>query len=128
MDTWLKDVRHALRTFARNPAFAATAILALALGIGVNTAVFSLVSRIVLEPLPVPEPDRLIFLMNKSNDGVPIRLASPLNFTHWRAETGVLEDVAAWRTLALDYRAGDTADTVTVRATLGSNPPRRCPP
>src|SRR5688572_2593441 len=103
METLIGDFKHALRMFRDAPTFAATAILVLALGIGVNTAVFSVVNEVLLEPLRVPEPERLVFIMNKANDGVPIVPSSPLNFVHWRAETDVLEDVAAWRKLSLDY-------------------------
>jgi len=114
METPIRDLKHALRMFRDAPTFAATAVLVLALGIGVNTAVFSVVNEVLLEPLRVPEPERLVFIMNKSNDGVPIVASSPLNFVHWRAETDVFEDVAAWRNLSLDYLAGDRTETVTV--------------
>jgi putative ABC transport system permease protein len=57
----LHDIRYGLRTFVRQPAFALTAILALALGIGANTAVFSVVYAILLKPLPFPQPQQLIF-------------------------------------------------------------------
>ncbi len=110
----IQDLHHALRLFRDAPAFAATAVLVVALGIGATTAVFSVVNQVLLEPLRVPEPERLVFLMNKSNDGVPIVASSPLNFVHWRAETDVFEDVAAWRNLSLDYLAGDRPETVTV--------------
>ena len=114
MEALIQDLKHALRTFREHPAFTAIAILVLAVGIGVNTAVFSVLDKVLLAPVRVPEPERLVFVMNKSNDGVPIPLASPLNFTHWQTQTDVLEDVAAWRTLSLGYLAGDTPDTVTV--------------
>ncbi|RPI60601.1 MAG: hypothetical protein EHM50_07120, partial [Lysobacterales bacterium] len=65
----IQDLEHALRMFRDAPAFAATAVLVLALGIGVTAAVFSVVNEVLLEPLRVPEPERLVFVMNKSNDG-----------------------------------------------------------
>ena len=114
MEALLQDLRHAARTFRQNPAFTAIAVLVIAVGIGVNTAVFSIVDRVLLEPMPVPEPDRLVFIMNKGNDGTPIVFASPLNFMHWRDETDVFEDVAAWRNLSLDYFAGDRSESVIV--------------
>jgi predicted permease len=114
MESLLQDLRHALRSFRVNPAFTAIAVLVLAVGIGLNTAVFSLLNRVLLAPIEVPEADRLVFVMNKANDGAPIVPASPLNFLHWRAETDVFEDVAAWRNLSLDYLAGELPESVVV--------------
>jgi hypothetical protein len=114
MESLLQDLRHASRMFRENPAFTAVAVLVLAVGIGVNTAVFSILDRVLLEPIRVPEPDRLAFVMNKGNDGTPIVPASPLNFMHWRAETDVFEDVAAWRNSSLDYLADNRSESVIV--------------
>src|SRR5215203_3555756 len=60
MDSLLQDVRYGIRTLARQPAFAATAILTLALGIGATTAIFSVVNAVVLRPLPFESPDRMM--------------------------------------------------------------------
>jgi predicted permease len=114
MEAPLQDLRHALRMFRENLGFTAVALLVLAVGIGVNTAVFSILDRVLLEPIRVPEPDRLVFIMNKGNDGTPIVPASPRNFIHWRAEADVFEDVAAWRNLSLDYLAGGRPESVIV--------------
>lgn len=114
MESLLQDLRHASRMFRENPAFTAVVVLVLAVGIGVNTAVFSIVDRVLLEPIRVPEPERLVFIMNKGNDGTPIVPASPLNFVHWRAETDVFDDVAAARNVSLDYLAGDRSESVVV--------------
>ena len=62
MDHFIQDLRYGFRTFVRQPAFALTAVLALALGIGANTAVFSVVYAVLLKPLPFPHPEQLIFL------------------------------------------------------------------
>ena len=69
METLLKDLKHASRMFAQNRAFTVAAIAALALGIGANTAIFSVVNAVLLKPVPFPEPDRLVMFMNTSPQG-----------------------------------------------------------
>ena len=66
MSQLLLDLRHGLRSLARQPLFTTLAVLTLALGIGANTAVFSVVDAVLLRPLPYPEPDRLIRLRERS--------------------------------------------------------------
>lgn len=113
MHTFLQELKHALRMFRENPGFTATAIAALTLGIGVNTAIFSVVNAVLLKPVPFAEPDRLVQPVNTQN-GMPIGpAASPAKFMHWRAQTDVLEDVAAFRNLSFNYSAGDIPERVT---------------
>ena len=72
IEQFVKDVRYGWRNLRRTPGFTITAIAALALGIGANTAVFSIVNTVLLTPLPVPDPDRLVVLYgsgSESGDG-----------------------------------------------------------
>lgn len=88
--TWWRDVVHDLRYAAyalrRQPSFAAIAILALALGIGANAAIFALVDATVLRPLPLPEPERVLFVSERT-DVVPRSNVSPVNLRDWSEQS-----------------------------------------
>ncbi|HVT96721.1 MAG TPA: hypothetical protein VHE33_04390, partial [Acidobacteriaceae bacterium] len=95
MGDFLSDLRYSLRMLISNPAFTITAVAALALGIGANTAIFTVVNTVLLKPLSYPDPDRIVQLMNTSPDG-NFGVASPTKFNNWRAQTSVLQDVSAY--------------------------------
>ena len=84
MATLASDVRYAVRSMRRNPGFTAVAITALALGIGANTAIFSVVNGVILQPLPFREPDRMVSLDESySNGGHNGAVAIP-KYMAWR--------------------------------------------
>src|ERR1700722_20584258 len=95
MGDFLSDLRYSFRTLVATPAFTLTAIAALALGIGANPPLFTVVNAVLLKPLTYPEPDRMVQFMNTSPDGNG-GVASPVNFNIWRAQTGVFQDVTAY--------------------------------
>ena len=109
MEAFRKDLTHSLRMFRRSPGFVAAAVAALALGIGANTAIFSIVSAVLLKPVPFPDPDRLVLLMNTSPQGSGPN-ASPAKFQHWRKQTDVLQDVSAYRVNVVNYTGGATPE------------------
>lgn len=96
MDTLFQDVRHSLRMMRQNPAFSLAAIAALALGIGANTAIFSVLNTVLLKPLPYPDPSRLVMFLNTSPQGSGPG-ASPTKFNLFRRQTAAFQDVAAYR-------------------------------
>src|SRR5258708_3439497 len=98
------DVRYALRTLRRSPGFAVVVILILALGIGANTAIFSLVNAVLLRPLPFPDADRLVMIWEDwTAIGFPRNTPAPGNYLDWKKQNQVFEDMTAirFRTLNL---------------------------
>ncbi len=91
----VQDIRFALRSFARSPAFAVVAILTLAIGIGGTTAIFSIVNGVLLRPLPYAEPDRLVVVWESAPQmGYPKMPFSELNFLDYREQSRTLDLVA----------------------------------
>src|SRR5450755_4018650 len=105
MDDFFRDVKHSVRMFLRTPGFTVAALAALTLGIGTNTAIFSVVNSVLLKPAPFPEPDRLVLFLNTSPQGSGPG-ASPTKFQHWREQSSVVEDVAAFRTGVVNLTGG----------------------
>src|SRR6185503_1635257 len=95
IETFVQDLRLAIRMFLKSPGFTATAVAALALGIGTNTAIFSVVNAVLLKPLNYPDPDRIVQFM-LSTPGGPVVGGSAAELNSWR-QTGVFEDVSAYR-------------------------------
>jgi putative ABC transport system permease protein len=115
---WLTDVRqdgaYVLRMLRRDPAFAAVAIVTLALGIGVNTAVFSVVQAVLLRPLPYPSPDRVERVgWDWQGDGTPTGALAPFKFEYLRAHTAAFERLATWQTATRDAGARGAGGPVT---------------
>ena len=92
----LQDLRYALRMLAKQPAFTVIAVLTLALGIGANTAIFSVVNAVLLRPLPYPQSERLIVLRERSNSFDNGSVSLP-NYTDWRANQRGFTDLVLFR-------------------------------
>ncbi len=113
METTLKDLRFALRGLLKRPGFTVIALVALALGIGANTAIFSLVNAVLLRPLPFPEPDRLVQAHGNIRNGLNRASVSPLDFLDYRNQNKTFEQFA-------------TSTSMTLPATLtGGGEPER---
>ena len=94
MDTLWQDIRYAIRTLAKNPGFTAVAVLTLALGIGANTAIFSVVNAVLLRPLPFRDPDRLV-LIYETLPSAPQIGPSYQNYQDFHDQTRSIENVSA---------------------------------
>jgi predicted permease len=134
VETFAHDVRHALRLMRREPAFTVTALATLALGIGLNTAIFSVADGVLWRPLPYPNPDRLVVLQSTQQTERGVRTFStwtPLTYEALRPRVTALDDLAAYsssdapltgRGEPLQVRALDVSPNFF--ATLGVNPAR----
>jgi hypothetical protein len=96
MESLWRDLRFGARTLLHSPAVTALALLTLALGIGANTAIFSVVSGVLLEPLAFPNPDQLVMVIDSAPKlGFPQFAASPPNFKDWREQNQVFSSLDA---------------------------------
>jgi putative ABC transport system permease protein len=94
-DLW-QDLRYGVRMLLKQPGFSLIAVITLALGIGANTAIFSMVDALLLHPLPYPEPERLVLLTNKTSGARRAGISYP-NFSDWRERAQSFEGMASWR-------------------------------
>lgn len=93
IDALGRDLRYAARMLRRNPAFAGAVVLTLALGIGANTAIFSVYDAVILKPLPYGDPERIVMLWEKQPDG-HLGSVAPANFVDWRAQASSFSEMA----------------------------------
>ena len=113
MEALANDLKHSLRMLRASPGFAAAAICALALGIGANTAIFSVINTVLLKPLPYPQAGRMVSLMNSTPRG-DFAAASVPKYNVWRRQTQALEDIAAFDTggPGINLSGGDRPEQV----------------
>ena len=105
------DLRYGLRLLRQSPSFAAIAILALALGIGANTAIFSTLDAVVLRPLPYHDPDRVVMVFEDSSHiGFTNNTPAPANYFDWKAQNHVFTDIAASRYRGLSITGDGTPE------------------
>lgn len=97
MRTFLQDIRHGLRALGRRPGFALIAVVTLALGVGANSAIFSVVDAVLLKQLPYPGAERLVFLWSTmQSQGVPISGSSMPDYREWRDQNRSIDSLAAF--------------------------------
>jgi putative ABC transport system permease protein len=113
MNTLLQDLRYGLRTLAKAPGFTAIAIATLAMGIGANTAIFSVVHAVLLRRLPYPEPDRLVVVVEHHVRHGDMSVSWP-NFLDWKERSRTLSSSAAYRTNAMTVSGARTPELLRI--------------
>ncbi len=117
MKNLLNDVRLASRVLGRSPGFTAVAVMTLALGIGANTAIFSVANAVLVDPLPFPDSGRLVALFEDAGAlGFPKNNAAVANYLDWREQNATLEDIGAY--YFSDYNLTGSGDPVKLRGVL----------
>ena len=128
LDSLRQDLRYSLRTIARNPGFAATVALTLGLGIGATTAIFTVVSGVLLRPLPFPQPERLVSIQQDFGNGPNVFVGSPA-VVEWQKHSRTLSQVAAYFDCSVNLLGAQSAEhldcgsvTQSMLPTLGVRP------
>ena len=108
MQTLWQDLRYGARMLMKNPGFTLIAVVTLALGIGANTAIFSVVNAVLLRALPYPQPERLLVLTEKTREGQRMGVAYP-NFQDWREQAQSFTEMAGFRGNSFNLTSVDKA-------------------
>jgi putative ABC transport system permease protein len=120
IETLLQDIRFGLRMLAKNPGFTAVAVITLALGIGANTAIFTLAYATLLAPLPYPEPEQLVMVWSKLQGHR--NTVSAGDFTDWKRQSRAFEDLNAWTPYDFNIATKEKPEFVEgMQATPGYN-------
>ena len=111
-DTLRQDLVYTVRVLRRNPGFTATAVVTLALGIGANTAIFSIVNAVLLRPLPFAEPNRLVMVYGTNGRGDTHDVLSYPTYVDWREQSRSFEHVSAFANASVTVNAGGETEFV----------------
>ena len=122
MDSFFKDIRYGVRSLVKRPGFTAVALITLALGIGANTAIFSLINAVLIRPLPFDQPERLVWAWGNIRNGGNRASVSPLDYLDYRAQNNTFEQFAAMLSFAASANlTGDgEPERLVARATTGN--------
>ncbi len=103
MESLWQDLRYGIRTLTKHPGFTLVAVLTLALGVGANTAIFSVVQTLLLRPLPYPQPDRLLEIWNTYMPQVPRAALSPGDYADWRQQATSFSEIGAYAEISQGF-------------------------
>src|SRR5882672_9896323 len=115
-----QDIRYGIRTLAKNPGFTVVAVLTLALGIGANTAIFSVVQNVLLRPLPYPEPDKLVEIWNTYPPQVPRGELSPGDYADWKQQNQSFSEMGAYVRISQGFNLTGEGEPQRVLASYAS--------
>jgi putative ABC transport system permease protein len=117
LETLWQDVQYGIRMLVKNPGFTVVSVLALALGIGANTAIFSVVNAVLLRPLPYRDPDRLVFVLRTQPPIMRGPISRP-DFFEWQTQQKVFQEIAAYYTESYNLTGVEEAERIAgVRVT-----------
>jgi putative ABC transport system permease protein len=121
METLWRDLRYGFRMLRRNPGFTAIAVVSLALGIGANTAIFSVVNAVLLKGLPFIDPERLVMVWEDASfAGFPRNTPAPANYDDWKSRSDVFEDMAALSERSFNLTGDGEPERIVAYAATGS--------
>ncbi len=112
VSVFARDVAHGARLLLKRPGFTALAVLTLALGIGANAAIFSVVYSLFLAPLPFPEPNQLVMLWEQDVESRDQQIVSAPNWQDWRAHAASFQAIAIWEILNFNVAGGPDPEQV----------------
>ncbi|HZI49471.1 MAG TPA: ABC transporter permease [Pyrinomonadaceae bacterium] len=120
METLIKDIRYSLRGLWKRPGFTVVALITLALGIGANTAIFSLINAVLIRPLPFPDPDRLVWTWGNIRNGGNRASVAPLDYLDYRHENHTFEQFAAMTSASANLTGGGEPERLAAAGVTGN--------
>ena len=112
MATLWQDLRYGARMMTKNPGFTLVAVFTLALGVGANSAIFSVVNAVLLRPMRFKDPERLVFIWEKLPQGGTGSVSVP-NLTDWREQNDVMAGIAAYTSASFNLQSQDSPERVS---------------
>jgi putative ABC transport system permease protein len=121
MESLAQDIRYGIRSLAKNPGFTIAAVLTLTLGIGANTAIFSVIENVLLRPLPYPQPERLVEIWNTYEPQVPRAGLSPGDYADWQKQNQSFSEMGAYARISQGFNLTGEGEPQRILAGFASS-------